>query len=93
MEPQIWTTEITHAFQKMKSIMAQNTLIFYLIRNERFHIYTDSGDYQLGPTMIQRDQDGNLRPIAYFSKKVHKAQTNYPTGEKEILSLRDFTII
>ena len=75
------------AFQRMKSIMAQDVLIYYPDHNKPFHIYTDSSDYQLGSTISQRDQGEVLRPVAYFSRKLNKAQMNYPTGEKEFLSI------
>ena len=40
----------------------------------------------LGAAIIQ-DRNGILTPIAYFSKKLDKAQRNYTTTEKELLAI------
>ncbi|GFH58269.1 hypothetical protein CTEN210_14745 [Chaetoceros tenuissimus] len=82
-----WGTEQQQAFEQIKATMAKDVLLFYPDHNQPFFIYTDSSDYQLGATLAQHDADGNLRPVAFFSKKLNAAQRNYPTGEKEFLSI------
>ena len=82
-----WGEEQQKAFETIKATMAKDVLLFYPDHNQPFFIYTDSSDYQLGATIAQRDDNGNLRPVAFFSKKLNSAQRNYPTGEKEFLSI------
>ncbi len=77
-----WTDEMQKAFDKMCLLMAANALAAYPDHNNRFDVYTDATDFQLGPCIIQE-----RRPVAYFSQKLTKSQQNYKTMEKEILSI------
>ena len=47
-----------------------------------FQIYTDASEYQLGGVIMQ---DG--KPIAFFTRKLTKAQKNYTVAEKELLGI------
>ena len=82
-----WTQECREAFEKMKAIAAADCLLAYPDHNKPFYIYTDASDYQLGAIIMQRGDDGVLRPVAYFSQKLNPAQRNYTTIEKELLSI------
>jgi hypothetical protein len=77
-----WTDEMQQAFDKMRLLMATNTLAAYPDHNKRFDTYTDASDFQLGACIIQEG-----RPVAYFLRKLTKSQQNYTTMEKEMLSI------
>ena len=57
-------------------------MLVYPDFNEKFEIHTDASKYQLGAVISQRGH-----PIAFFSKKLNKAQMNYTTTEKELLAI------
>jgi hypothetical protein len=77
-----WSSALQTAFDKMRYLMAADCLSAYPDHNKRFDIYTDASDFQLGACIIQ---DG--RVVAYFSRKLNKAQRNYTIMEKEMLSI------
>ena len=77
-----WTSALQNAFDKMRYLMAADALSAYPDYNKRFDIYTDASDFQLGACLMQ----GN-RIVAYFSRKLNKAQKKYTTMEKEMLSI------
>jgi hypothetical protein len=62
--------------------MAADALSLFPDHSKCFDVYTDSLDYQMGACIMQ---DG--RPFVYYSKNLNRAQTNYTTTEKEMLSI------
>ena len=39
--------------------------------------------------MLQRDERGNLRPVAYYSRRLSPSEENYSTYQRELLGIRD----
>ena len=87
--PFLWKPVHQHAFDTMKAIIAKEVLLSFPDYSQRFQLYTDASDTQLGAVLRQGD-----KTLAFFSKKLTKAQLNYGVGEKEMLSvveaLREF---
>ena len=50
-----WGSEQQKAFNKMKRLIAKETLLTFPDFNEEFHIYTDASDYQLGAVIMQNN--------------------------------------
>ena len=63
-------------------MICKETLLIYLDWNKPFEIHTDASQYQLSAVISQEG-----KPIAFFSRKLNKAQKNYTTTEKELLSI------
>ena len=69
-------------FDKIKQIVACNTLLIYPYSNKRFDKHTDASDFQLGAVVIH---DGKL--IAFHSCRLIGPQTRYKETENELLSI------
>ena len=80
----IWGSKQQNAFEKIKKVIAVETMLVYPDFNIPFEVHTDSSDYQLGGVVAQRG-----KPIGFFSRKLNSAQKNYTTGEKELLGIAE----
>ncbi|KAL7480341.1 hypothetical protein ACHAW6_006033 [Cyclotella cf. meneghiniana] len=56
-----WMPEMQIAFDKMRALMAAETLTAYPDHNKPFDVYTDASDYKLGACIVQEGH-----PVAYF---------------------------
>ena len=77
-----WEDKHTKAFNQMKALIQVDTLLIYPDHNLPFHIESDASDFQLGAVIKQ-----NGLPCAFYTRKLNKAQKNYTTIEKELLSI------
>jgi hypothetical protein len=71
-KPWRWESIHQQVFDEVKAITTKEVVLAYSDFTKPFKIYTDASTTQLGVVITQ----GN-RPIAFFSRKLSKAQSNY----------------
>jgi hypothetical protein len=77
-----WTPACQDSFEKMKAIMAKETLVTFPDFTKEFEIHTDASKLQLGACISQGG-----KPVAFYSRKLQPAQTCYTTTEHKLLSI------
>ena len=77
-----WTDVEQMAFDKIKQIVGQETLLSYPDFKLPFKIHTDASHTQLGAVISQ-----NNKPIALYSRKLQLAQRDYTTTKCKLLSI------
>ena len=80
--PYKWGPVEQQAFEEIKEVISREALLAFPQFDKPFHIYTDASDYQLGAVITQEG-----KPLAFYSRKMNKAQQRYTTGEQELLSI------
>ena len=60
----------------------RDVMLAYPNFSKKFLDHSDASKYQLGAVISQEG-----RPLAFFSRKLNKAQRSYSTTEKELLSI------
>lgn len=80
--PWIWTDKQQNAFEQAKQMVMREAMLAYPDFSDVFHVFTDASDYQLGGVIMQKG-----KPLAFYTRKLNKAQTKYPTGEQELLAI------
>ncbi len=69
--PWRWDPIHQQAFGNVKATIAKDVVLAYLDFTKPFEIYMDASMMQLGAVITQDN-----RPIAFFSRKLSKTQTN-----------------
>ena len=66
-----------YAFDKIKRIVARDTLLTYPDFNENFKIHTDARNLKLGAVILQ-----NVKPISFYGRKCTESQQRYTLIER-----------
>jgi hypothetical protein len=82
-----WTEEQEQAFQQIRDAIIAEPVLVLPDPRKPFEVETDASDYAIGGQLGQRDEDGKLHPVAFFSQKLTDTQLNYPIHDKELLAI------
>ena len=58
------------SFEELKKALLQNVVLDIADPSKPFVLETDASDYAVGGVLSQKDAEGNLRPVAFFSRKL-----------------------
>ena len=86
-KPFAWTNIQDKAFNEIKQIMTNTPVLAFPNSLLPYIVTTDSSGYAVGATLSQDQGNGEIRPVAYMSKKMLDAETRYPTHEQEELAI------
>ncbi|QLI66561.1 Transposon Tf2-12 polyprotein [Metarhizium brunneum] len=82
-----WTERQQHAFMQLKTAFTTGPALAFFDYNRKTVLETDASDWASGGVLSQYDDDGSLRPVAYFSSKHSAAECNYEIYDKELLAI------
>jgi len=82
-----WSYDCQQAFDKMKRMFTTTPILIQFDYDKETVLETDSSGWCIGGTLMQYNEDGLLRPCAFFSKKNTPAECNYEIYDKEMLAI------
>ncbi|EFY87299.1 pol protein [Metarhizium acridum CQMa 102] len=82
-----WNEPEATAFQKMKDLVTSEPVLKAPDQDKPYELETDASDFALGGQLGQRDDQGRLHPVAFFSKKLHGPELNYGIHDKELMAI------
>ena len=85
--PWQWNQSEQQAFAELQKALSENALLVLPDPKLPYYLFIDASNQAIGATINQKDENGVLQLIACSSRKLSKAERNYPTQEKELLSL------
>jgi cleavage and polyadenylation specificity factor subunit 1 len=81
-----WTEEAKQMFEKCKHDIANAALLAFPSSELPLALCTDASDFAVG-SVLQQLENGNWRPIAFFSQKLSQSQKVYSTYDRELLGI------
>ena len=82
-----WTADQEEAFiQLKKEVCSSRVLALYDIE-AKTKVSADASAYGIGAVLMQQQQQGARRPVAFASRALNEAETHYAQIEKEALAL------
>lgn len=85
--PWVWGVKEQTAFDQLKQALVSAPTLATPDNSKPYVVHTDASGYAVGATLSQRDENGDLRPVAYMSKRMSSAQLNYAVHEWELLAV------
>jgi hypothetical protein len=74
------------SFRSLQSSLCSPPTLAFPNFDQPFHLHTDASDVGLGAALAQL-HDGHARPVAYASRTLSAAESNYTVTEKECLAV------
>ena len=69
-----WDIQAETAFQGIKKIMRNQAILLIADYSKPFTMFTGASNVAIGAVLMQKDENGVLKPVCYFSKKLNEAQ-------------------
>ena len=86
-EPFVWEAEQQLGFETMVTAFTMAPALRHFNHEREVIIETDASDYVSAGVLSQRDDEGVLYPVAYYSKKHSPAECNYDIYDKELMAI------
>jgi len=81
-----WGIKQCQAFEMIKTILTSEPVLVRYDMNKPHEIMSDSSDDSIGGVLLQ-DENGELHPVMYVSRKLLPRETRYPISQKEALAI------
>ena len=85
-EPWIWGEEQEKDFKQLKQILTEKPCLAHYAKDKCNMVTTDA-ETGLGITLWQKQDNGEIKPIAFGSRYLNDTKKNYSIGELELLAV------
>jgi hypothetical protein len=82
-----WNAAAQDAFDNLKTKFTTAPILGHADATQEFTLETDASDFAISGILSQRQNDGELHPVAYYSRKMEPAERNYEIHDKELLAI------
>ncbi|KFZ24217.1 hypothetical protein V502_01304, partial [Pseudogymnoascus sp. VKM F-4520 (FW-2644)] len=82
-----WNQACQEAFELVKKTVTEALVLQHFDWDKTAYVEADASDYISSGVLSQKDDQGVLHLIAFFSKKMAPAECNYEIYDKELLAI------
>jgi hypothetical protein len=83
-----WSNTEHTAFTAVKASLLHAPILALPDPDRPFSVVCDASDFAIGSALLQTDDDGRERVIAFESRQLKAAEKNYPVHDKELLAMK-----
>ena len=84
-----WEEQHQATYSSLKEYLKDDTVMMGPDYSKPFLLQTDASKVGIGAVLSHLDVKKQDRPVAYFSRKLKRAEPNYATVEREYLAIVD----
>jgi hypothetical protein len=82
-----WKPSHQQAFETIKEAILKEPVLAMPDPDKPYEVETDASDFAIGGQLGQKDEEGRLHPIAFFSQKLSGPELNYQIHDKELMAI------
>ena len=82
-----WGKQQVEEFNSIKEILTKEPCLAHYAKDRENIVTTDASKTGLGITLLQKQSDGEIKPIAFDSRYLNNSKKNYSIGELELLAV------
>jgi predicted aspartyl protease len=86
-----WGQPEQHAFDTLKQAMVSAPVLAHPDPRQPWIVQSDASGFAIGAVLSQKQTDGTVRPVAYWSHKLASAPRNYSATERELMAIVEAT--
>jgi hypothetical protein len=82
----VWGEPQRRAFQLVKEALTSTPVLAWFDPNRETVVSADASSFGLGAVLLQKQQTGDFKPVAYISRSMTPTEQRYAQIEKEALA-------
>jgi len=82
-----WTKEARDAFENIKKEIMTSPVLISPNFDKDFYIFSFASNDTIAAVLLQKNEDGHEKPVAFFSKVLRDAEIKYDPMEKQAYAL------
>ena len=82
-----WGADERRAFNTLKQALTGAPVLAHPDPQRQWTVQTDASGLAIGGVLSQKQDDGLMRPVAFWSKKLSSAERNYSATERELMAI------